>query len=57
LEVPVEFNLTDCEWKSYNEEGVKELESYEFYSLVQRIRGKTETTKAKKKENNNLKLF
>lgn len=46
LEVPIEFNLKDCEWKSYNKDGLKELENYEFNSLARRI-----------KENNNLKLF
>jgi DNA polymerase I len=36
--VPVEFNLTNCQWGSYDLEKVKEkLASLEFFSLVKRL--------------------
>jgi DNA polymerase I len=58
LDVPMEFSLTECEWKGYNEVGFRELEDYGFKTLIQRIYGKKEELpRIKIKENNNLKLF
>ena len=43
LDVPIDFNLKDCEWKGYNKEKVKEmLETFEFHSLIKRLPGAPE---------------
>lgn len=59
-EAPIDFDLKNCQWKGYNEEKTfKELESYDFYSLIERIKNgdKPIAAKQKKKENNNLTLL
>jgi len=37
-DVPIDFNLKECEWKSYNkEEIIKIFDNYEFKTLINRL--------------------
>jgi DNA polymerase I len=56
----IKFSLKDCEWKGYNKEvATRELERYEFYSLINKINRVEEEKKIKPKKeiNNNLTLW
>ncbi|MDI6592032.1 MAG: 5'-3' exonuclease H3TH domain-containing protein, partial [Patescibacteria group bacterium] len=55
--VPIDFNLKDCQFKEYNEEKVIQLlRNFEFYSLIERL-PKIKKQKGKRLIIKNLKLW
>jgi len=55
-DVPIDFNLKDCQWKEYNKEKVVNmLNEYEFFSLISRLPSPGASVKEASKEN--LKLW
>lgn len=56
-DVPLDFNLSECEWDNYEkEEVIKKLKEFEFHTLIDRL-PELEGKDDKEEENPNLKMW